>query len=128
MKLRVRGDSLRLRLTQSEVQRLIAEGAVEERTHLGVGPTQAFRYRIELVSAGPPLSCSLEAGAIVVRVIEADARAWALCAELALEGEQAVHDGARLRILVEKDLACLKPRSGEDDSDAFPNPGACDGS
>jgi hypothetical protein len=27
-----------------------------------------------------------------------------------------------LRILVEKDFACLAPREGEDESDMFPNP------
>jgi hypothetical protein len=27
-----------------------------------------------------------------------------------------------LQILVEKDFACLTPRKGEDDGDAFPNP------
>lgn len=127
MKLRLRGDSLRLRLTQSEVEKLMAAGTVEEHTRLGLGPAHAFRYRIELVSSGLPLSCALEDGAIVVRVADAIARAWAAGTELALEREQPVADGGTLRILVEKDLACLKPRAGEDDRDAYPNPNAGDG-
>jgi hypothetical protein len=49
-------------------------------------------------------------------------RRWAESETVAIEGEQPAADGRRLRILVEKDFACLKERPGEDDADAFPNP------
>ena len=41
--------------------------------------------------------------------------------------DQDVGGDEPLRILVEKDFACLVEREGEDDSDAFPHPdgGAC---
>ena len=35
MKLRMKGDSLRLRLTRGEVQELARTGRVEERVHIG---------------------------------------------------------------------------------------------
>jgi hypothetical protein len=38
------------------------------------------------------------------------------------EAEQSTGGSERLRILVEKDWACLTARDGEEDVDAFPNP------
>ena len=41
---------------------------------------------------------------------------------MGIAAEQPVADGVVLRVLVEKDFACLTVREGEDDEDAFPNP------
>ncbi len=37
-------------------------------------------------------------------------------------GGRDVDDGDSLKILVEKDFACLAPREGEDESDMYPHP------
>jgi hypothetical protein len=39
-----------------------------------------------------------------------------------LAGAQPAAADAELRIVVEKDFACLTAREGEDESDNFPNP------
>jgi hypothetical protein len=119
MKLRMRGNSLRLRLTQSEVNDLVALGSVEEET--AFGPQARLTYAIVLGEESA-VSASFDAGASRVTVPSAEARAWATSDRVAIEGEQATADGEPLRLLVEKDFACLKPRTGEDDRDAFPNP------
>ncbi len=119
MKLRLRGNSLRLRLTQREVNDLVAIGAVEERT--AFGPHALLSYAIA-VGEGSAVSASFDAGAIRVTVPLAEARAWATSDRVGIEGEQATAEGEPLRLLIEKDFACLKPRTGEDDRDAFPNP------
>jgi hypothetical protein len=119
MKLRLRGNSLRLRLTQREVNDLVALGSVEENT--AFGPQAMLSYAIA-VGDGPSVSASFEGGAIRVTVPLAEARAWATSDRVGIESEQATTDGEPLRLLIEKDFACLKPRTGEDDRDAFPNP------
>jgi hypothetical protein len=120
MKLRLRGNSLRLRLTQREVNDLVALGSVEEKT--AFGPQALLSYAIAL-GEGASVSASFEAGAIRVTVPLADARAWATSDRVGIEAEQATAaEGEPLRLLIEKDFACLKPRTGEDDRDAFPNP------
>jgi hypothetical protein len=55
---------------------------------------------------------------VEVRVPVDVARAWTDGEEVGIESAA----GATPRILVEKDFACLSPREGEDDGDAFPNP------
>ena len=117
MKLRLRGNTLRLRLNQSEVRSLSEGGSVESATSFGPGQTLA--YRVVPIGAAP--EASLEGTAIVLRLPTASLRSWAQSDDLTLEHEQK-WDGGALRIALEKDLACAHPRSGEDNSDAFPNP------
>ena len=120
MKLRLRGNSLRLRLTQREVNDLVAVGSVEEKT--AFGPGASLSYAIALGEV-PTVGASFDAGAIRVTVPFAEARAWATSDRVGIEAEQATATaGEPLRLLIEKDFACLKPRTGEDDRDAFPNP------
>lgn len=123
MKLRIRGDSIRLRLTQSEVKRLAEDGRVEESTHFG--PDERFTYAIAF-GGGDTLSATLSARGIEVTVPGDVARAWATGDSVGLEGARELGEGKTLRILVEKDFACLTKRPNEDDADAFPNrSGSC---
>lgn len=119
MKLRLRGNSVRLRLTQREVRDVLERGRVEDRTGFGEA-TLSYALEVAPVAA---LEASFERGTVLVRVPKAEAHAWVTDAErVSLEREQPIGGGERLRVLVEKDFQCLKTRSGEDESDAFPNP------
>jgi hypothetical protein len=115
MKLRIRGSSIRLRLTQGEVADLAAKGRIEEATVFGGG--ERFGYALVASAGATSVGARFVGGAIEVTVPAARARAWAASDEVGIEGE----DGA-LRIAIEKDFKCLTPRTGEDDADAFPNP------
>jgi hypothetical protein len=117
MKLRVRGDSIRLRLTQSEVSALIEQGLVEEST--AFGPGMSFVYSLRLGEKG---GAALTPARIEVYVPAEVARAWAASDAVTIEVTQDASAGRTLRILVEKDFACLTKRPHEDDTDAFPNP------
>jgi len=119
MKLRMRGDSLRLRLTRSEVEVFERDGRVEDAVRFG--PGVALVYSLERSPDGV-LSATMEGGRVAVRVPAAMAETWCRTDEVGMEAEQVIGEGESLRILVEKDFTCLKTRSGEDESDAFPNP------
>jgi hypothetical protein len=116
MKLRIRGDSIRLRLTRSEVQDLVLRGTVAETTHLPVGP--AFGYQLRADALAPAATATFEAGVLGIAVPRSAAEAWAASEEVAIRADVPVAGGA-LSILVEKDFPCLTVREGEDDSDAF---------
>ncbi|MBX3206565.1 MAG: hypothetical protein KF764_15945 [Labilithrix sp.] len=118
MKLRIRGDSIRLRLSQGEVAALAEGGIVEE--SIGFGPDVALSYAIAF--GGTTLSATLSGPRVEVSVPADVARAWAASDAVGLEGAQDIGQGRTLRILVEKDFACLTTRPHEDDADAFPNP------
>mgnify|MGYP006908211525 CR=1 FL=1 len=122
MKLRLRGDSLRLRLTQSEVAAVGAGGEVRERTPFGSG--QALEYRLRADAAATEVAADFRDNRISVTLPAELAAGWANGAEVTIAAGQAVAGADTLRILVEKDFACLSERPGEDDSDAFPHPDA----
>ena len=116
MKLRLRGDSLRLRLTRGEVQQLAQSGSVEERVH--ITPSGVLVYRLKRVTT---LGASFVNGEVEIQVPESMAREWCASELVTLEHEQP-HGEVRLRIVVEKDYACLAPREDEDESDNFRHP------
>ena len=128
MKLRVRGDSIRLRVTQSEVARLIAGEVVEEHTHIGGAQ---FIYALD--SFTPDSSASDRAGADIKVQFEGAPDRGLVRVSVPLPQMQ--HWGESntvgidtqvdtLAVLIEKDFACLDPRDGIEDSDTFPNPKA----
>jgi hypothetical protein len=119
MKLRIRGSTIRLRLTQGEVARVASEGRVEDA--IVFAPGEKLVYALAL-GEGPSLRARYAPGRIDVTAPRAAAREWADSDRVGMEGEQPIEGGVALKILVEKDFACLKPRSDDDDADAFPNP------
>lgn len=119
MKLRVRDGSVRLRLTKSEVRALAEEGRVESAVSFGGG--RALRWSLAVDASAAAVGASFDGGSVAVTLPAAVAREWASSERVGVEGEQRVDDGV-LRILVEKDFACLTARPGEDDADAYANP------
>ena len=120
MKLRIHGNSIRLRLGRSDLATLLERGAVEER--VGFPSGNSLRYRLER-STAPAAEAAFAGDAIVVRFPAQAIVAWADPAEVSMIAECAVA-GCVLRLLVEKDYQCLAPRDDEDDADLFPNPSA----
>lgn len=116
MKLRIRGDSIRLRLTRGEVADLVATGVVTELTRLPGGP--GFRYQLRADASARAVTATFEAGVLGVAVPKAAAEAWAASEEVAIRGDVPAAGGT-LAIAVEKDFPCMTVREGEDDSDAF---------
>ena len=121
MKLRLRGNSLRLRLNRSEVADLIRTGTLEEAVAFGPHPEQRLVYAVGLVPGGEEMAptASLEGARVLVQLPLAAAQAWA---EGDMVGLYAETDWG-LKIAVEKDFKCLEPRTHEDESDAFDHPG-----
>ncbi len=121
MKLRVRGDSIRLRLTRSEVDALARDGRVEERVRFGGGVSLAYAVESADVAA---MEARYEGDRITVRFPRAEVVAWAAGDAVGMRAERSVEGSEVLRVAVEKDFACLSVREGEDDRDAFAHPGA----
>ena len=120
MKLRIRGDSIRIRVSQGELREIAERGRVRDTVRFGGGVGLSYALESDS-SARAPLA--RYAGNLISVVLPAAAvQRWAGSNEVSIEGEQALGGGETLRILVEKDFACLQPRPGEDDSDMFANP------
>ena len=119
MKLRIQGDALRLRLSQTEVARFAETGLVEET--LRIAPDAVFRFALERATRAGALCAVYKDGALRIVVPGSEARDWVSTERVGIAGEQVVAAGSSLKILVEKDFQCLHG-DAEPDSDAFPNP------
>lgn len=126
MKLRIRGNSIRLRLTRPEVELLAATGSVVETTRFpGSG---RLIYAVEASGSISEPAAAFEGTRICVRIPRAFAEAWPTSGESGFESQQSLPDGGTLRILIEKDFECLSPRADESQEGAYANPahqGAC---
>ena len=125
MKLRIRDNSVRLRLARGEVDALRDHGLVTART--GFPGSREFRYAIESSPASVNPGAFFSDNTLTVRLPETMVLGWANSAQVSIVGEQRLDDGTPLAILVEKDFACLAPREGEDEADLFPHPGSSAG-
>ena len=74
MKLRIRGDSIRLRLTRGEVQELVSRGAVAELTRLPAGP--GFGYQLRAAAFGTATPSTPASKVAVTARAEASVRSW----------------------------------------------------
>lgn len=125
MKLRILDDSLRLRLSQSEVQQLRTSGRVHATVHFGPGPEQQLVYALVVDPEAQRVTASLTDREIVVYLPKAAAEAWAESSdEVGLHGEQSYGPEQHLELLIEKDFKCLVARPGEEAYDGFANPKA----
>lgn len=122
MKIRIQDNSIRLRLTRSEVDAMFESGVVRSKTAFPGG--RCLVYSLESSPACVQPTAFYSDNEIRVCLPETVVSAWATTAEVSIDGEQTLDDGNRLSILVEKDFACLAPRPGEDESDMFPHPDA----
>lgn len=118
MKIRIKGNSLRLRLSQSEIDSVKNEGRVSDSIDFGL---RKLIYTLQIIDQ-PAVTASFEGEYIMVDVPPAIAEHWLQTDQVGIEAEQPLEDGEKLFILLEKDFQCLKARPGEDEGDLFENP------
>ena len=121
MKLRILGNTIRFRLSRSEMEQLENIGVVENTTDFGLGAQLLYKLEIGLHDC---LEAIYSDDCIRVFVPKVMAQRWMQTDEITLQGEKSLDSGAQLKILLEKDFACLNPRQGDENMDTFPNPAA----
>lgn len=120
MKLRIRDNSIRLRLSQSEVATIRSVGIVGGKVTFAAD--SRLVYCLESSPACVDPAARFADGELLVRLPEAIVIQWADSDEISIEATQSLDDGDSLKILIEKDFACLTPREEEDESDLYPHP------
>jgi hypothetical protein len=113
MKLRMHGNSVRLRLNQAEVAQFSKTGFFEDAIEFG--PGMRFTYAIEASSAIERLQAIYKDGSLRIQVPHAVSLDWATSDQVGLSG------GEHPAITIEKDFQCLH-REGPQDPHAYPNP------
>jgi len=118
MKLRIKGNTLRLRLTRSEVGEFVTAGRFTET--VGLAP-EALIYSIEKTDSDK-VTARFADSKLTVSLPVSTAEEWANGEQIGVEGKQRIDNNNELHIIIEKDFACLTPRGGEDITDHYPHP------
>ena len=125
MKLRIKGDSLRLRISPSEVSRLLASGRIEETIRFGPARDAKLTYALstdtrDLALRHTIISVAHQADELVVTIDATQAKVWAEGTDVGLYANINTGNG-QLEVAVEKDFACLD-KSEVENLDTFPHP------
>lgn len=118
MKLRIRGNSIRLRLLRGEVAAFAANKILRETIDFGAS---SLTYILQTTAAGNQLTANFSDNKIIIAVPTAIAAEWTETDLVSLTAEQKIADGEVLEILVEKDFVCLDRPDDKDNEDAYPN-------
>jgi hypothetical protein len=122
MKLRIHGNSIRFRVTQSEMAALVDGVRLKDSVQFGPAQTEILSYAVEISAQCSEVRALYSQGVIQVVLPVSLARALAGTDQVGIEHLQPVAEGVTLKILLEKDFQCFHPRQGENESDNFPNP------
>ena len=118
MKLRIKGNSLRIRLTKTEVGKLADTGYLEEQT-LFAG--NKLVYALLSVDSGNELSATLDANKITMFVPHELIKDWPQNNVVGFNASMTVSENETLYLLLEKDFVCIE-ETMEDQSDHYGNP------
>lgn len=120
MKLRIKGSTIRLRLSQPEVKQIISGRGVQETVYFG--EENIFKYSLTPDNC-KEICADYDNNTIKVSVPSDQLKKWAENdGEVGFEHTIHYVEGTSLYILVEKDFKCLTDRPGEDESELFENP------
>ncbi|WP_429380053.1 DUF7009 family protein [Mucilaginibacter sp. UYCu711] len=112
MKIRIKGNSLRYRLTKTDVEQFSQTGYIEETINFG---SQTLIYSVERRELGS-LMATFDHNKITLLMPVKMATEWETTDRVGFEGFD-----NNLFLLIEKDFKCLD-NVAEDQSDNYPNP------
>jgi len=119
MKIRIKGNSIRIRLSRPEVEQFGKEGYLEEHTEFG---NNAFGYVLQNSKEGNALSATFEQGKITMSVPESMTREWTTTERVGYDSNMDIGNGKQLFLLLEKDFKCIDAPPYEDQSDNYEHP------
>jgi hypothetical protein len=100
MRLRIRGNSLRLEISKTDLAKLVDAGKAEDVVRFS--SEQSLRYAIEVRPTGA-ITAQYDKTSIVVTLPKSRLDLWARPEEVSVEGSQPIGGGKVLQIVLEKD-------------------------
>jgi len=120
MKIRIKGNTIRFRLTKTEVGTLCKEGYIEEITDFG---GHSFRYAVETKAIPALLQATYSENRLIMAISDEKVTNWDTNSVVGFEYTMQVDENKTLHLLIEKDFVCMDERL-EDQADNYPNPKA----
>ncbi len=119
MKIRIKGDSLRLRLNQSDLRKLETDANCQD--SIRFSRSQSLTYTLQVAEVRTVVATFLD-DEVIVKIPHDIAKDWISTEQVGISALQEIDRQAELSILIEKDFNCLIPREAGEDEDTFPNP------
>ena len=119
MKIRIKGNSVRYRLSKTELDLFAKEGYVEDQTAF---PNGTFCYAIQKLFDGKNLDASFTGNKLTMFVPHDVMTEWTETDKVGFDYNLSVGDNKTLFLLIEKDFKCIDGVETEDQSDYFDHP------
>lgn len=122
MKIRMKENSVRLRVGRSELARFLEDGRITETVQFGATREASFTYALEVGGAEDSGAAVRYANRnLAVVVTPEQARVWEQEDQVGIYSRVDLGAGKALEIAVEKDFACMD-RGEDENADTFANP------
>jgi antitoxin component of MazEF toxin-antitoxin module len=106
MKVRIQGNSLRLRLSAAEVQQFAQTGRVDEAIAFGPEQAQTQHYVLARRDAVAGITVDFTGNSVMVYLPESVAAAWTSQSDTGLSGVVENGTASGLKVLIEQDQDC----------------------
>ncbi len=126
MKLRINGNSIRLRLLRSEVGTFVVTGRIEHTIHFASSDDAFLTYGLEHEADLVNVVVRHKQSEVTIVLPSQQATSWAETVQIGIYSAVNLGGHGILNVIIEKDFACLD-LSDADNHDTFPNPqlGGC---
>jgi len=121
MKLRIKGNSVRLRVGRTELARFLKDGRIDETICFGPAPEANLTYALEVQSGLTETRVRYTPRELTVTLTLDQVRRWSDEDQVGVYTAVPIGPQNTLEVIVEKDFACLD-RSDQDNRDTFANP------
>ena len=119
MKIRILGNTIRLRLKVYEVEALRDQGLIEE--VLAFGPSESNQLRFRIRTGEEAFAIEQQGTSITIIVPRSVAQAWTGTDLVGFDQTISTSMEREVYVLIEKDFACLDGER-EDEPGSYPNP------
>ena len=123
MKLRTNHNSIRIRLSQSNLEQFATEGKITESVNFSLDPNNTLYYSL-VTYPNEKVNVEFINNHLTVFVPHALAQQWTTTERVGFHEHLNIANNQQLFVLIEKDFQCLDDRPYEDETDNFPNPNA----
>jgi len=120
MKVRIQGNTIRLRLKQYEVESFAKNKIIAEELKFSMDPDEKLVFTIG-ISDTHEFQIRYSAGKTFINIPEDVAYNWTNTEQVGIESAVPLNNNLSVCVLVEKDFKCLD-RNNEDEVGSYPNP------
>jgi hypothetical protein len=126
VKLRIQGNSIRLRVSRPDLARLLSFGRIEDIVHFGEEENACLKYVLEHSANVAKIAVRHVGTEVAIILPSHAAQSWAESDQVGIYAKHPLGKFGELAVIVEKDFPCGNPADPEN-ADKFPRPdsGVC---